>query len=110
MDSRTLFQTGNTWLTSDAADPLNGWSLKQVQAFSSGPASADTYGKLFYFVRTFLGAFLSRLSKLPVSFRLFRLDASDLHKHLRGDTFDRIEATRYRDRPCADANSSHTGL
>ena len=34
----------------DNADPLNGWSLKEVEDTSIGPAAADIYGKLFYHV------------------------------------------------------------
>jgi hypothetical protein len=79
----------------DNADPLNGWSLKEVEATSSGPAGADVYGKLFYHVRTVLRAFLLRLSGLQVSFRLLQMDASKLRDDLNGDSFSRIEVRRY---------------
>ena len=75
----------------DNADPLNGWSLKDIEHTSSGPAAADIYGKLFYHVRTVLRAFLLRLSGLQVSFQLYHLDASDLLNHLEGSSFNRIE-------------------
>ena len=55
----------------DNADPLNGWSSKDVDDSSSGLAAADIYGKLFYHVRAVLRAFLLRLSDLRASFRLF---------------------------------------
>jgi hypothetical protein len=55
----------------DNADPLNGWSLNEVDDSSSGPAAADIYGKLFYHVREVLRAFLLRLSDMQVSFRFF---------------------------------------
>lgn len=79
----------------DNADPLNGWSLKEVEESSSGPAAADIYGKLFYHVRAVLRAFLLRLSGLQVSFRLFQVDGSDLPDHLEGGSFSRIEVRRY---------------
>ena len=79
----------------DNADPLNGWSLKEVQNTSSGPAANDIYGKLFYHVRTVLRAFLLRVSGLQVSFQLFQLDASELPDHLGAGSFSRIEVRKY---------------
>jgi hypothetical protein len=79
----------------DNADPLNGWSSKEVENTSSGPAAADIYGKLFYYVRAVLRAFLLRLSGLQVSFRLFQVDASELLDHVEGSSFSRVEVRRY---------------
>lgn len=79
----------------DNADPLNGWSSKEVEDSSSGPATADIYGKLFYHLRAVLRTFLLRLSDLQVSFRLFQVDASDLPNHLQSSSFSRIEVRRY---------------
>jgi len=79
----------------DNANPLHGWSLKEVEDTSSGPAAADIYGKLFYHIRAVLQAFLLRLSCLQVSFRLFQVDASDLSHYLEGGSFSRIEVRRY---------------
>lgn len=79
----------------DNADPLNGWSLKEVEDTSSGPVAADIYGKLFYYVRTVLQAFLLRLSGLQVSFGLFQMDVSELIDHLAGGSFSRVEVRRY---------------
>lgn len=79
----------------DNADPLNGWSSEEVEDSSSGPATADIYGRLFYHVRAVLQAFLLRLLSLQVSFRLFQADASDLPDHLESGSFSRIEVRRY---------------
>lgn len=79
----------------DSADPLNGWSLKEVEDSSSGPATADIYGKLFYHVCAVLRAFLLRLSVLKVFFRLLQVDASDLPDHLENSSFSRIEVKRH---------------
>lgn len=75
----------------DNADPLNGWSSKDVEECSSGPATADIYGKLFYHIRAVLRAFLLRFSGLQVNFRLLQLDASDLPNYLERGSFSRIE-------------------
>ncbi|KFY28454.1 hypothetical protein V493_02929 [Pseudogymnoascus sp. VKM F-4281 (FW-2241)] len=93
----TLFQTADTWPLHDNADPLNGWSLKEVEDSSSGPASADIYGKLFYYIHQELRTFLLRLSGLEVSFRLFQVNAADLPDHLENDSFSRIEVSNISD-------------
>ncbi|KAL2128172.1 hypothetical protein VTI74DRAFT_9548 [Chaetomium olivicolor] len=54
----TFFQDTETWPMHDYADPLNGWSLKEVEECPSGPATVDIYGKLFYHVGAMLRAFL----------------------------------------------------
>jgi hypothetical protein len=80
----------------DNADPLNGWSSKEVEDSSSGPATADIYGKLLYHVRSVLRAFVIRRSSLQISFRLFQLDASDLPDHLEGGSYNRIEVRCFK--------------
>jgi hypothetical protein len=95
MDDSTFFQTTDTWPIRDNADPLNGWSTKEVEDTSSGPAAADIYGKLFYLLRAVLRAFLLRLSGLRVSFRLFQVDASDLPNYLETESFSRIEVRKH---------------
>ena len=79
----------------DNANPLQGWSSKEVEDSSSGLAAADIYGKLFFYVRSVLRAFILRLSGLQISFRLFQVDASELLDHLEGDSFSRIEVRIY---------------
>jgi len=90
----TFFQSTDIWPMKDNADPLHGWSSKEVEDSWSGPASADIYGKLFYHVRAVLRAFLLRFSGLQVSFRFFQVDASDLPNHLEDGSFSRIEVRR----------------
>jgi hypothetical protein len=85
----------------DNADPLNGWSLSEVENCSSGPAAADIYGKIFYYLRAVLRTFLGRLASLQVSFCLFQLDVSNLPEHLEGGTFSRIEV-KSEAMPCLD--------
>ncbi|KAL6863995.1 hypothetical protein J3F83DRAFT_182202 [Trichoderma novae-zelandiae] len=93
----TLYQTANLWPMFDGADPLYGWSPKDVEDTSSGPATADIYGKLFYHLRTLLRSFLLQLSRLRVSFRMFHVDFSDLENHLEGNYFSRIEVSNVSD-------------
>jgi hypothetical protein len=75
----------------DNANPISGWSLKDVEASLSGPASADINGKLFFYVCAVLRDFLSRLSNLQVSFRIFQVDATKLPDDLEDGSFSRIE-------------------
>lgn len=75
----------------DNADPRNGWPSEEVAATSSGAASNDVYGKLFYFVRQELRRFVKRMSALNISFALLQVDAQDLQDHLRNQLFSRIE-------------------
>jgi hypothetical protein len=77
----------------DNADPLNGWSLKEVETTSTGLATSDIYGKLYYRIRVTLKAFLERISSLSVAFELLQVDASDLPGHLENRVFDRIEVS-----------------
>ncbi|RBR26226.1 uncharacterized protein FIESC28_01009 [Fusarium coffeatum] len=55
----TFFQTADKWPMYDNADPLNGWSAKDIEATSTGLATSDIYGKMYYYMRGVLEAFLS---------------------------------------------------
>ena len=79
---------------SDCSDSVDGWGLEEVEATLSGAASADVYGKLYYFVRGMLVSFLRRLSDTKASFRLFQIDVTELPAYLEENplaTFSRIE-------------------
>jgi hypothetical protein len=92
----------------DNADPLHGWSSKEVEDCSAGPATADIYGKLFYHVRAMVRAFVVRLSSSQVTFRLFQMDATDLAKnHLESnsESFDRIEVRSFLSHPMTRSSS-----
>lgn len=77
----------------DSADPFGGWSLDEVAATSSGPANADIYGKLFYYIHGLLRSFLNRLASLKTSFKLFQLDVAQIPGHIEDDTLSRIEVS-----------------
>ncbi|PKK48400.1 hypothetical protein CI102_8134 [Trichoderma harzianum] len=91
----TLFHVRNVWPMASSADPLQGWSLKDVEDSSSGPASADIYGKLYNHIHTVLRAFLSRITDSQVSFRLFCDTTLVLTSFLESGYFDRIEVRRW---------------
>ncbi|KAI0410710.1 hypothetical protein F5X98DRAFT_368641 [Xylaria grammica] len=74
----TFFHTEDSWPMKDSADPQHGWSTEKVAQTSSGPATADLYGKIFYFLRATLRCFLVRLSESAVSFQLFSTDVESL--------------------------------
>ncbi|KAH6605282.1 hypothetical protein Trco_006989, partial [Trichoderma cornu-damae] len=93
----TFFQGAGIWPMNDNADPLHGWSSEEVAETSSGAAAADMYGKLFYYLRALLGAFLARLSDTNISFRLLQADVLDLPDRLAGETFSRIEVSNIAD-------------
>jgi hypothetical protein len=81
----------------DNADPLNGWSAKDIEATSTGLATSDIYGKMYYYVRGVLEAFLGGMSSRAVALELLRVDASDLPTHLNENSFDRIEVSNISD-------------
>ncbi|KKK20834.1 hypothetical protein ARAM_004716 [Aspergillus rambellii] len=94
----SFFQNAHhTWPMPDSADPLHGWPSEDVANTSSGAATADIYGKLFFYLQGTLRTFLDRLSSLDVSFRLFQVDASDLPQYVEKDSFSRIEVSNISD-------------
>ncbi|QYS97447.1 MYND-type zinc finger protein samB [Trichoderma simmonsii] len=93
----TLFHVTDFWLMNECADPLHGWSLKDVEDSSSGPATADIYGKLFNHIRTTLRAFLIRLSDSQMAFRLFCMGFGEIYTVLPCNTFNRIEVSNVAD-------------
>ncbi|KAM5479540.1 hypothetical protein McanCB56680_005468 [Microsporum canis] len=94
----TFFQDESTWPMTDSADPHQGWSSEEVASTSSGAATADIYGKLFYHIRGTLRSFLDQLSRLCLSFKLFQVDASSLPGLLEENAFSRIEVSNISDR------------
>ncbi|KAL4805432.1 hypothetical protein BDV18DRAFT_140850 [Aspergillus unguis] len=87
----TLFRDLSHWPFLDNADPLHGWSSKDVAAFPTGPATEDAYGKLYFYLQSTMGAFLKRLKNTRTSFTMYNLEVTDLPRLLKPDTFDRIE-------------------
>jgi hypothetical protein len=79
------------------ASPFAGWSLQEVMAQSSGAATNDIGGKLFYHIRRHLSLFHGRINSAPTAFRFLHLDATELSSHLDSEHFDRIEVSNISD-------------
>ncbi|KAH8698962.1 hypothetical protein BGW36DRAFT_396585 [Talaromyces proteolyticus] len=94
----TFFQTADTWPMKDNADPLHGWSFEEVLNTTSGAATADIYGKLYFHIRELLHSFFHRISSSKISFQLLNLEASSLPDHLDSDSFSRIDVSNISDR------------
>ena len=74
----------------DNADPIDGWRLEDVESTSSGPATADIYGKLYYYVQGALRDFYNRLTSTHARLELTNLDVSRLPKYFGSSYFDRV--------------------
>ncbi|PFH56468.1 hypothetical protein XA68_16469 [Ophiocordyceps unilateralis] len=91
-----LFLT-DYWPLLDDADPSTGWYSKDIAETSSGPASADFYGKLYFLVRATIQSFIRRMAGGQVSFRLLNWDVAELIERIKGETFSRIEISNLAD-------------
>lgn len=90
---RTLYSTTGKWSLPDDVDPLRGWHLDDIDSTSSGTASADIYGKLYYHVHHMLSNFLDRLRTTTASFDFSNVNALQLPLHIPPRHFDRIEVS-----------------
>lgn len=88
-----MFQSGATWPFPDSANPLDGWDPTAVAATNSGPASADQYGQLFYYLRGLLESFHARVRDLNVSIKLSNVDARELSEPARNGRYARVEVS-----------------
>ncbi|KAF9773218.1 hypothetical protein IL306_009010 [Fusarium sp. DS 682] len=93
----TFFKPNATWPMHDSANPLNGWSAKEVEMAPNGPATSDIYGKLFNFLRSMLKRFIARVSNMEAAFQLLHVDAAHLPGHVQNRSFDRIEVSNISD-------------
>ncbi|KAM0234889.1 hypothetical protein ACHAPO_006253 [Fusarium lateritium] len=93
----TFFQNADNWPMHDSSDPLNGWSMKEVEATSTGSATSDIYGKLFRHLKFVLNGFLGRMETSSVAFELLQIHAADLPRYLTERCFDRIEVSNISD-------------
>lgn len=75
------------------ANPLSGWSLRDVLETRSGPATADVYGKLFRYLHKTLARFVERLSSTKIAFQFHQTTAAHLVEGLDKGSFDRIEVS-----------------
>ncbi|KEY73762.1 hypothetical protein S7711_03071 [Stachybotrys chartarum IBT 7711] len=96
----TFFQNGDSWPMMDSEDPLLGWSPEDVAETSSGAATADIYGKLFYFLRTTLSSFLGRMSTMKLSFELLQVDTKTQVSNISDTGYVGIHTTLALAMPC----------
>lgn len=95
---RTFYHDASSWPMLDNADPRHGWAAEDVANAPYGPASADIYGKLYFYLRRTLSSFMTRLRDLEkASFKLFQVDAASLPDHLELASFARIEVSNISD-------------
>ncbi|KAF6752082.1 hypothetical protein DFP72DRAFT_991169 [Ephemerocybe angulata] len=106
----SLFSPEKQWLQTDYADPIEGWNINEVleSGKAHGAQPEDIYGCLYFFLSNQLRTFAQRITKFPISFKMFNADASALPKIIRHDTasvfglkptlkFDRIEVSNILD-------------
>ncbi|KAF5253705.1 hypothetical protein FANTH_1397 [Fusarium anthophilum] len=93
----TLFQDTDAWQMHDSADPVEGWSAKDVDMTPNGPATSDVYGKFFNHAHSTLKDFLGRISDHDISFKLLQVDAADLPAHVQKGSLDLIEVSNISD-------------
>ena len=79
----------------DSADPLEGWSIKEVMK-KTPLAKKDIYGGLFLSVQGVLLEFCRRIENLKICFHLFQAEAMELPNIIKlcgmnEHYFDRIE-------------------
>ncbi|KAI8656486.1 DUF4470 domain-containing protein [Fusarium sp. Ph1] len=72
--------------------PIHGWGFGEVIKVSTGEASMDHYGKLFYYLQEVFVKFYGDLRSRNLSFRLYNQDIQHLAGSLGAQSFARIEA------------------
>lgn len=90
-----FFQDKESWPLKDAADPLAGWSWRDI-AHSKTPAKNDIYGHLCAHLYDTLLRFCQTCRRIKITIRLFQADIRELPQLLGAlkepqDGFDRIE-------------------
>jgi hypothetical protein len=81
----------------DNADPRHGWPAEEVEDTSTGRATADIYGKLFFYLRGKISAFLMRLHSIDASFKLLQVDAASISDYADPASFSRIDVSNISD-------------
>ncbi|RDA86906.1 hypothetical protein CP532_1837 [Ophiocordyceps camponoti-leonardi (nom. inval.)] len=81
----TMYGEYDFWPILSESDPAAGWDSKAIAETSSGPASCDMYGKLYYHVRAVIQSFIQRLAEGKTSIRLFNYDALEIIDRLPGE-------------------------
>ncbi|RSM13230.1 hypothetical protein CDV31_005934 [Fusarium ambrosium] len=94
----TLFHAPR-WPYKGDFQPIHGWDLGEVTKVSSGIASLDHYGKLFYYLHELFAKFCRELRSRSISFRLYNEGIHYLAGNLEARFFARIELSNFSERP-----------
>jgi hypothetical protein len=86
------------WTLTEAADPIEGWDLRQVHqtAAKYNVSKSDHYGALFFHLREIMTDFVAKSRHLQLSIKLMSDDLSRLG-HLKGASFSRIDVSNVSD-------------
>ncbi|KAH7361664.1 hypothetical protein B0T11DRAFT_327821 [Plectosphaerella cucumerina] len=95
----TLFMDHQPWPMRGDNFPTNGWCTEDVFNTSSGAATSDTYGKLYYHVREVLRGFLQNMARTGATFTILQKNPAFLVDEgiLAPDTFSRIHVSNFSD-------------
>lgn len=85
----------------DDADPMAGWPSEEVFATYTGPATADIYGKLFFYLRRVFKVFRDRLRSLKIIIEVAEDCVTPLSNKLNDESFDRIDVRRHTALGCS---------
>ncbi|KAL4906956.1 hypothetical protein BDW74DRAFT_176553 [Aspergillus multicolor] len=105
----TIFQGHNTWSLSPFADPLCSWSSEEVAGMHMGPVTADLHGRLLFYLREIVRAFVVRLRHSKTSFQIHQLGIGKLTVQLslnNPKSFARIEAANLIESGCDSVNET----
>ncbi|KAI0884685.1 uncharacterized protein GGS22DRAFT_188894 [Annulohypoxylon maeteangense] len=91
----TIFQAAHNWPLDDQANPLGSWPIGEVRS-TPCQASEDVYGRLYFYLRNVLSAFIRKVAAGKIYFELTDNDAKEL-RNLRHEKYDRIEASNISD-------------
>ncbi|RMJ15138.1 hypothetical protein BHE90_002680 [Fusarium euwallaceae] len=94
----TLFHAPH-WPYAGDFQPIQGWDLDEVTKVSSGVASLDHFGKLFYYLQELFAKFCRQLKSRSISFRLYNQDIHYLAGNLQTRFFARIELSNLLEQP-----------
>ncbi|RSL68411.1 hypothetical protein CEP54_002902 [Fusarium duplospermum] len=94
----TLFNAPHWPYTGDF-QPIYGWDLGEVTKVSSGIASLDHFGKLFYYLQELFVKFCRDLRSRSIFFRLYHQDIQCLAGNLEARFFARIELSNLSEQP-----------
>ncbi|KAF1946434.1 hypothetical protein EJ02DRAFT_418542 [Clathrospora elynae] len=86
----------NKWPMKDSSTPRDGWHHSEYMKYAPA-AKEDEHGAVFFYVRSLLLKFCSRIRNLNISIQLSSVNAQNLGRYVRNLKFDRIEISNICD-------------